>query len=88
VHDFHDGTVNLESINSSYITLIPKVPNPQNPNDFRPISLLNSCLKILTKLLANRLQKIILQLIHVNQYGFLKDRAIQDCLGWAYEYLH
>lgn len=25
--------------------------------------------------------------MHVNQYGFLKDRAIQDCLGCAYEYL-
>lgn len=57
-------------------------------NDFRPISLLNCCLKIITKLLANRLQKIILQLVHINQYGFLKDRAIHDCLGWAFEYLH
>ena len=26
-------------------------------------------------------------MIHINQYGFLKDRVIQDCLGWAYEYL-
>lgn len=26
--------------------------------------------------------------MHINQYGFLKDRATQDCLGWAYGYLH
>ena len=58
------------------------------PNDFRPISLLDGVFKIITKLLANRLQKIILQLIPINQYGFLKDRVIQDCLGWSYEYLH
>jgi retron-type reverse transcriptase len=44
-------------------------------------------LKIITKLLANRLQKVILKLVHSNQYGFLKKRSIQDCLGWAYEYL-
>jgi retron-type reverse transcriptase len=44
-------------------------------------------LKIITKLLANRLQKIILKLVHKNQYGFLKERSIQDCLGWAFEYL-
>jgi hypothetical protein len=44
-------------------------------------------LKIITKLLANRLQKIILKLVHKNQYGFLKERSIQVCLGWAFEYL-
>lgn len=51
-------------------------------------SLLNSVLKLLTKLMANRLQKVIIPLIHRNQYGFIKKRSIQDCLGWAYEYLH
>jgi retron-type reverse transcriptase len=44
-------------------------------------------LKILTKLLANRLQKIILKLVHKNKYGFLKKRSIQDCLGWSFEYI-
>jgi hypothetical protein len=60
IRDFYNGFVNLESINSSFITLIPKVDSPSTPNDFRPISLLNSVLKIITKLLANRLQKVIL----------------------------
>ena len=67
--------------------MIPKNDSPQNANDFRPISLLNGVLKLITKLLANRLQKIILKLVHKNQYGFLKKRSIQDCLGWAFEYL-
>jgi retron-type reverse transcriptase len=87
IKQFYDGNLNLESINSSFITLIPKVDNPLHPSDFRPISLLNTVLKVITKLLANRLQKIILQLVHKNQYGFLKQRSIQDCLGWAFEYL-
>jgi hypothetical protein len=30
----------------------------------------------------------VLELVHLNQYGFLKTRNIQDCVGWAYEYLH
>ncbi|XP_073359845.1 uncharacterized protein [Aegilops tauschii subsp. strangulata] len=88
IHAFHAGSVDIESINSSFITLIPKKEVPRCPNDFRPISLLNGVLKIITKLLANRLQKIILQLIHTNQYGFLKGRVIQDCLAWYFEYLH
>ena len=61
---------------------------PEGPEDFRPISLTNTCLKLLTKLLANRLQKVILQCIHKNQYGFLKSRAIQECLAWAFEHIH
>ena len=87
IESFFNGNICLESINSSFITLIPKIANPQGPNDFRPISLLNTSVKIITKLLANRLQLIILKLIHINQYGFLKDRAIQDCIAWAFEYL-
>jgi hypothetical protein len=75
-HEFWEGSVNLQSNNDTFITLIPKVNAPECPNDFRPISLLNSCLKILTKLLANRLQESILSLVHLNQYGFLKSRTI------------
>lgn len=77
----------MGSINEGFITLIPKVPSPTTVNDFRPITLLNCCLKVITKLLANRLQKIILQLVNRNQYGFIKGRSIQDCLAWAFEYI-
>jgi hypothetical protein len=84
--DFYNGTINLQAINNCFITLIPKVNNPVSVNDYRPIFLLNCVLKLLTKLLANRLQSMILSLIHKNQYGFIKNRTIQDCLGWAYEY--
>jgi hypothetical protein len=86
--DFHDGRVCLSSINSSFITLIPKMDNARRINDFRPISLLNSSVKLITKILANRLQQLIIPLVHRNQYGFIKSRTIQDCLAWAFEYLH
>lgn len=88
INDFYDGKVNIAGINGSLITFIPKVMSPEGPNDFRPISLTNTCLKFLTKLLANRLQKIILRCIHKNQYGFLKCGSIQDCIAWSLEYLH
>lgn len=87
-HAFHSGDICLQSINGSYVTLIPKVEGPTKASDFRPISLLNISVKIITKLLANRLQKIITSLVHKNQYGFIQARTIQDCLAWAFEYLH
>jgi hypothetical protein len=46
------------------------------------------CVKFLTKLAANRLQGKILDCIHKNQYGFLRNRSIQDCLAWAFEYIY
>jgi hypothetical protein len=86
--DFHSLNVCLRSINGPFITLIPKVDTPARINDYRPILLLNSSVKLLTKLLANRLQPLITKLIHQNQYGFIKSRSIQDCLAWSFEYLH
>jgi hypothetical protein len=38
--------------------------------------------------LADRLQKVIISLVHANQYGFIKTRSIQDCLAWAFEFIH
>jgi hypothetical protein len=26
--------------------------------------------------------------LHTNQYDFIKGRTIQDCLGWAFQFLH
>jgi mannosylglycoprotein endo-beta-mannosidase len=86
--DFFHGHACLKSINSSFITLIPKKDCPIYIGDFRPISLLNSSIKLLTKILAERLQQVIISLVHANQYGFIKSRSIQDCLAWAFEYIH
>jgi hypothetical protein len=85
---FYHGDVCLRSINGSFIVLILKKENAQLVGDFMPISLLNNSMKIITKLLANRLQTVMTSLVHKNQYGFIKGRTIQDCLAWAYEYIH
>jgi retron-type reverse transcriptase len=49
---------------------------------------MNISLKLLTKMLADRLQRVILNLVHQNQYGFIRTRTIQDCLAWSYEFVH
>jgi hypothetical protein len=87
-NDFHAGKISLESLNSSFITLVPKINAPETINDYRPISLINVCLKFLTKMATIRLHGRILECIHKNQYGFIKSRTIQDCLAWSLEYLY
>lgn len=81
MHDFCNLNTDLTSINSSVIALIPKKDNPEKVDDFRPISLLNYSLKCIIKILSTRLQRVILDLVHQNQYGFIKGKTIQDCLA-------
>jgi hypothetical protein len=38
--------IDLESLNESFITLVPKSNNLEVVNDFKPISLLNSSIKL------------------------------------------
>ena len=60
VKEFYEGRCNLECLNTSLITLIPKKLSLEVVGDFKPISLTNTCLNFLTKLLANQLQNVIL----------------------------
>lgn len=81
--DFYDGRANLERINWANIVLIPKVASPEGPGDFRPISLINSTLKILSKLLASRLSKVMNSLVDAEQSAFLKEDFLGTSLKWT-----
>jgi hypothetical protein len=74
VNDFYSRNLHSESINTSLITLI-QVNDPENMNDYKPISLVSLPLKFLTKLMANRLQKEIIPIVHQNQYFFIKGKV-------------
>ena len=40
-HSFHAGNLDIDSINTAFITLITKIQNPETTADFRPISLVS-----------------------------------------------
>ena len=52
---FYEGNVTLGSINTSFIVLVLKINILEEVRDFKPISLLNCYVKIVTKLLVERL---------------------------------
>jgi hypothetical protein len=65
-------------LNIAYITLLPKKDDAEHPKDFRPISLVHSFAKLLTKILANRLAGQLHQMVSPNQSAFIKGRFIQN----------
>ncbi|XP_071736938.1 uncharacterized protein [Rutidosis leptorrhynchoides] len=71
------GTIS-NGCNASFITLIPKVNDPLNFSNYRPISLIGSYYKIPSKILANRNRKIIPRLIGDEQSAFISSRYILD----------
>lgn len=59
IGDFHTDEVFPKGANSSFISLIPKVHDPQGLEQYRPISLVGCMYKIVTKVLSNRLKTVL-----------------------------
>ncbi|GKE96364.1 RNA-directed DNA polymerase, eukaryota, partial [Tanacetum coccineum] len=74
---FHNGAFS-KSGNSSFISLIPKTPNTNKVKDFRPITLIGSLYKIITKILANRLVDVLADIVNEVQSAFVANRQILD----------
>ncbi|KAH9051221.1 hypothetical protein Ae201684P_007890 [Aphanomyces euteiches] len=72
---------------STLVLLHKKGPKSQAKN-YRPISLLNTDVKILTSILAYRLQRHIRHIIHPDQQGFIRRSNIQTNIARLDDMLH
>lgn len=76
------------TINETHLRLIPKILSPMKVADYRPIALCNVSYKIISKLLAKRLQPLLGDLITETQSAFVPKRAISDNVLITHEFLH
>lgn len=84
-----NGQGSLKEWNATMITLIPKIHSPTTLKDFRPISLWNTCYKIVSWEITNRFRPILSQILDSFQSAFILDKLIMDifivgfeCMNW------
>lgn len=78
ISEFHENGILAGGLNCSFISLIPKKENPLSLSDFRPISLISSVYKILSKVLSRRLKLVLPSIVSEAQSAFLGGRSIFD----------
>lgn len=77
-----------EGLNESVIYLLPKCTAPSNLNQFRPISLSNVLVKVVSKVLATRLKPLMNKLTGPFQTSFIPGRQPSDNITAAQEAIH
>ena len=74
--NLHERDIFERSFNATHVALIPKKMGANELKDFRPISLIGSIYKIISKLLTERLKKVMHKLVDEQQMAFIKGRQI------------
>ncbi|WOG86655.1 hypothetical protein DCAR_0205872 [Daucus carota subsp. sativus] len=77
-----------EGINRTVVCLIPKVKQPQQMTDLRPISLCNVLFRILSKVMENRLKGCLSTVISEQQSAFVEGRLLTDNALIAFDINH
>ena len=78
----------LHKMNFTHIVLVPEMNEPQHITEFCLIGLSNVVFRIVSKVLANRLKTILLNVISDSQSAFVPGRLITDNTIVAFEMLH
>lgn len=79
----------LANLNDSLLALIPMVSPPEQVSQFNPVALCNVLMKIITKVLANRLKSLIPKLVLENQSSFVAGKQDDaDNIIFAQEVIH
>lgn len=66
VQDFFKEGRLLREVNHTFVTLIPKIEGAKELRDFRPISCCNLIYKLITKIMCQRMESIMAELISAN----------------------
>lgn len=77
-----------DSMNKAAIVLIPKISQNVKITNFRPISLINTCYKVVTKILVQRIKPHLQLIISPYQQSFIPGRRCDTNFIVASQILH
>ena len=77
-NEFYEHKKFVRNLNTTFLVLIPKKGDAEDLKDFRPISLVGGLYKLLAKVLANRIKRVIRKVISTVQNAFVEGRQILD----------
>lgn len=75
-------------LNSTLLSLIPKMAHSDTAQGFLPIALCNVIYKIIATLMAKRLKPILSTIISLEQTRFVEGRKILDGIVVSQEVIH
>ena len=75
---YHTDGRNFTCLNNAFVVLLPKKPDATEAKDYRPITLVHSFAKLISKLMATKLAPQLKSLVAFNQNAFIKGRSIHD----------
>lgn len=79
IQAFQNGDLRgLHKLNNALIVLLPKRVGAAAPADYRPITMIHSIAKLISKVLALRLALKLNELVDKNQNAFIQGRTIHD----------
>jgi hypothetical protein len=87
-YEFHNGDLDLFSLNFGIITLLPKCQVAIRIQQFRPICFLNVGFKIFTKAATNRVNRVAEKVIQPSQTAFILGRYILEGVTILHETIH
>ncbi|CAI5458902.1 unnamed protein product [Closterium sp. Yama58-4] len=81
VADFSESAVLPTSTKDAVTILLHKKGGRDQIENYRPITLLSSVYKVLARVVADRIKKVLHEVISTEQYGFLPGRRLSDAVG-------
>ncbi|CAI5466594.1 unnamed protein product [Closterium sp. Yama58-4] len=81
VKDFEKSASIPAELKEAVTILLHKKGDRDQLNNYRPITLLNFIYKVLAKVMADRMKRVLHQVISPEQYGFIPGRRLSDAVA-------
>jgi hypothetical protein len=88
LNNFHKNELNIDNFNHGLVIFVPKGVDADRIQKYHHICLLNVVYKIITKILMNRLIRVVCVVISASQTAFLKGRYILEGVVTMHETLN